>query len=120
MTLAGGGIVIVRCHTRPNRMIQARIVPFLSICPIPGSGRVDPSEDDARPALSCDLRGRAACERVPRPQRCTMNQYGEPSTGLPRVKRRRFLALLGGIPAVGSLGAPAARALAREDAPMAA
>ena len=48
-----------------------------------------------------------------------MNKYVEPSTRIPRVKRRRFLALLGGIPILGPLGAPAARALARNDAAMA-
>jgi nicotinamidase-related amidase len=48
-----------------------------------------------------------------------MNQYVEPNTRIPRVKRRRFLALLGGIPILGSLGVPAARALETDDAAMA-
>ena len=48
-----------------------------------------------------------------------MSQCVEPNTRVPRVKRRRFLALLGGIPILGSLGAPAARALQTDDAAMA-
>jgi nicotinamidase-related amidase len=48
-----------------------------------------------------------------------VNQYVEPNAKFPRVKRRRFLALLGGIPMLGPLGAPAARALAGDNAGMA-